>query len=189
MRYVLVSDSADVYLVIYLVSGVVLLPAWIVASRRLGKRNSWLIGMASYAVGGVGIFFLGEGDGWIYGILCFVTGMTFGPTVAIPASMQADVIDYDELLTGERREGLYMGLWAVVRKFAAAIGVGVALPILSAVGYEPNVDQTDTTKLALRVLYVGVPVICNLLAMAIAWRYPIDEEEHLRIRATIDAGR
>lgn len=189
VRYVLVSDSADVYLVVYLVSGVVLLPVWIAASRRLGKRNSWLIGMACYAAGGVGIFFLGEGDGWIYGVLCFITGMTFGPTVAIPASMQADVIDYDELLTGERREGLYMGLWAVVRKFAAAIGVGVALPILSAVGYEPNIEQTEATRLALRVLYVGVPVICNLLAMAIAWRYPIDEDEHRRIRDAIDDRR
>jgi glycoside/pentoside/hexuronide:cation symporter, GPH family len=189
VRYVLISDSADIYLVIYLVSGVACLPLWIRASRRIGKRASWLIGMGTYAVGGTIIFFLGEGDGSIYAVLCFVTGMTFGPTVAIPASMQADVIDYDELLTGQRREGLFMGIWSVVRKLAAALGVGVALPILAASGYQPNQPQGETTQFALRTLYVGVPVICNLIAMAIAWRYPIDAATHADIRAKIDAAQ
>ena len=142
VRYVLDSDRADVFLVIYLLSGIVCLPFWIWVSERLGKRNTWMIGMATYACGGIAIFFLGAGDEAIYAVLCFVTGMTFGPTVAIPSSMQADTIDYDEFLTGERREGIFVGMWSVVRKMAAAIGVGIALPLLSASGYTPNAPQS-----------------------------------------------
>ncbi|MEZ4441999.1 MAG: MFS transporter [Polyangiaceae bacterium] len=186
VRYVLESDRADLFLVIYLLSGVLCLPLWIALSRRIGKRATWLWGMAVYAVGGAAIFLLDAGDATLYGFLCFITGMTFGATVAIPSSMQADVIDYDELLSGERREGLFMGIWAVIRKLAAALGVGVALPLLALAGYLPNQPQTETTRLVLRVLYVGVPVVCNLGAMLIARRYPIDEARHREIRAAID---
>ncbi len=185
VRYVLDSDRADIFLVIYLLSGIICLPLWIWASERIGKRNTWLIGMATYTCGGIAIFFLGAGDGAIYAVLCFVTGMTFGPTVAIPSSMQADTIDYDELLTGERREGIFVGMWSVVRKMAAALGVGIALPMLSASGYTPNVPQSESTKLVLRILYVGVPIVCNVIAMAIAWRYPIDQARHKEIRDAI----
>ena len=61
----------------------------------------------------VGVFFLGPGDAAIYGILVFLSGIGFGATLAIPSAIQADVIDYDELLTGERREGQYIGLWSI----------------------------------------------------------------------------
>ena len=69
-----------------------------------------------------GVFFLGPGDAAIYGILVFLSGIGFGATLAIPSAIQADVIDYDELLTGERREGQYIGLWSISKKFAAAMG-------------------------------------------------------------------
>jgi len=189
VRYVLVSEHAEVFLVIYLLSGVLCLPVWVRFSRRFGKRLTWIVGMATYAIGAAGVLSLGAGDGTIYAVLCFITGMTFGATVAIPSSMQADVIDYDELLSGERREGLYIGMWSVSRKLAAAFGVGVALPILAASGYQPNVEQTDTTKLALRAMYAGLPILANVAAIAIAWRYPIDKKRHEQIRAKITALR
>jgi GPH family glycoside/pentoside/hexuronide:cation symporter len=189
VRYVLGSEYAEAFLVIYLLSAVICMPIWVRFSQRFGKRLTWIVGMATYCLGAAGVLSLGAGDGSIYAVLCFVTGMTFGATVAIPSSMQADVIDYDELLCGERREGLYVGMWSVGRKLAAALGVGVALPILEASGYQPNVEQGDTTKLALRVLYAGLPLLANAIAIAIAWRYPIDKQRHEQIRAEIEARR
>ena len=82
--------------------------------------------------------------------------------------MQADVIDYDELLTGRRREGLYVGLWSIAKKLAAAVGVGAALLILGTAGYAPNAAQTDRVRWSLRVLYALVPCVCNLTAVCIA---------------------
>jgi GPH family glycoside/pentoside/hexuronide:cation symporter len=103
--------------------------------------------------------------------------------------MQADVIDYDELITGERREGHYIGLWSIAKKLAAALGVGAALSILGASGYQPNTAQSETVLLTLRVLYALVPSLCNLAAIAIALAYPIDRERHLAIRAAIAERR
>ena len=121
----------------------------------------------------------------IYGILVFLSGMGFGATLAIPSAIQADVIDYDELLTGERREGQYIGLWSISKKIAAAIGIGAGLSILGLAGYKPNAEQPAEVLMTLRVLYALVPSICNIAAIAIALAYPISSQIHTDIRKAI----
>jgi len=133
----------------------------------------------------IGVFFLGPGDAAIYGILVFLSGIGFGATLAIPSAIQADVIDYDELLTGERREGQYIGLWSISKKFAAAVGVGAGLSILGLVGYTPNAEQSAQVLLALRTLYALVPSLCNVIAFFIALAYPISGSIHKDIRTAI----
>ncbi|NNL76182.1 MAG: MFS transporter, partial [Desulfobacterales bacterium] len=98
---------------------------------------------------------------------------------------QADVIDYDELLTGERREGQYIGLWSIAKKFAAAVGIGAGLSILGLVGYTPNVEQSEQVQLTLRTLYALVPSLCNIIAFVIALAYPISSSIHKDIRTAI----
>jgi glycoside/pentoside/hexuronide:cation symporter, GPH family len=186
VRYVLGAEDAELFLIVYLAAGVIALPLWVASAKRWGKRKSWMAGMALYAAGGTAILFLGAGQTTLFSVLCAVCGSTFGATVAVPASMLADTIDHDELETGEHREGLYLGIWSIARKGAAAIGVGVALPILDVVGYEPDVDQTPATKFAMTLLYAGVPVLCNLVAIALARRYPIDARRQAEIRALIE---
>jgi GPH family glycoside/pentoside/hexuronide:cation symporter len=105
--------------------------------------------------------------------------------LALPSAIQADVIDYDELLSGERREGQYIGLWSISKKFAAAVGVGAGLYILGLAGYIPNVEQSATVVLTLRVLYALVPSVCNLIAFGIALFYPISQGIHSDIRQAI----
>ena len=125
VQYVLQSDLADFFLLLYFVSGILFLPFWVYISRRTGKKAAWLTSMAINSGAFIGVFFLGPGDARIYGILVFLSGIGFGATLAIPSAIQADVIDYDELLTGERREGQYIGWWSISKKLAAAIGIGV----------------------------------------------------------------
>jgi glycoside/pentoside/hexuronide:cation symporter, GPH family len=103
--------------------------------------------------------------------------------------MQADVIDYDELLTGERREGQYIGLWSLAKKLSAALGVGLSLSILSYAGYKPNVEQTETVRITLRVLYALVPSIFNLVGLAIALFYPIGTHAHREILEAVQRRR
>ena len=109
-------------------------------------------------------------------------------TCVFPASMQADVIDHDELSTGKRREGAYFGLWSLVTKSAAAVTLFVALQILGAVGYVPNVEQTPEVMLAMRLLYSLFPGACYLVALLMFQRYPITQEVHEDIRSRLAAG-
>jgi GPH family glycoside/pentoside/hexuronide:cation symporter len=100
--------------------------------------------------------------------------------------MQADVIDYDQFLYAERREGRFIGVWSVVKKAFSALGLGLALPLLDFFGYQPGQEQSDQVNLALRVLYCLVPCVCNFAAMAIALAYPLNRERHKAILAGID---
>ena len=192
VEYVLQSKQADFFLVLYFVTGVVFLPGWIGLSRKMGKKATWIVSMVINTGAFVGVFFLGPGDASIYGALVFVSGIGFGATLALPSAMQADVIDYDELLSGTRREGQYVGLWSISKKLAAALGVGSALTILGMVGYQPGVQQTQQVQLSLRVLYALVPSLCNFIALLIATTYPISAAVHSEIKAAIaqrKAGR
>ncbi len=185
VQYVLGSKQADLFLLLYFATGILLLPAWVRLARRFGRKETWIASMAVNTGAFMGVFFLGPGDTAIYAVLVVVSGIGFGATLALPSAIQADVIDYDELKTGRRREGQYIGLWSIAKKMAAAVGVGVGLAVLGAVGYTPNAVQTDAVQLTLRVLYALVPSVCNLLAIAIAVYYPISGKIHGRIRAAI----
>lgn len=185
VEYVLQSQSADLFLMLYFVTGIIFLPGWILISRRAGKKAAWLASMLVNTGAFAGVFFLGPGDELLYGILVFLSGIGFGATLAIPSAIQADVIDYDELLTGERREGQYIGLWSISKKFAAAAGIGIGLTVLGMAGYTPNTEQPPAVVMTLRVLYALVPSLCNLVAIAIAFAYPISSRIHVDIRNAI----
>jgi GPH family glycoside/pentoside/hexuronide:cation symporter len=121
----------------------------------------------------------------VYGVLVALSGIGFGGTLALPSAIQADVIDYDELLSGERREGQYVGPWSISKKLAAAIGIGTGLSLLGMAGYTPNVDQTEGVVFMLRVLYTLIPSLCNLAGIAVALAHPINGTIHGEIRQGI----
>jgi GPH family glycoside/pentoside/hexuronide:cation symporter len=192
VQYVLQSSRADLFLLIYFASGILLLPVWIRVSKRIGKKNAWLASMAINTCAFSGVFFLGPGDEWAYAVLVAISGMGFGATLALPSAIQADVIDYDEFLTGRRQEGWYIGIWSVVKKLAAAVGVGAGLTLLGLAGYEPGKVQPPEVIQSLKVLYALVPSFCNAVAFAIALTFPISQTVHRRILegiALIKQGR
>ena len=186
VEYVLESTMADFFLLLYFVTGILFLPGWIRLSKRIGKKKAWLGAMGINTGAFIGVFFLGPGDAWVYGVLVVLSGIGFGATLAIPSAIQADVIDYDELFTGRRREGQYIGFWSIAKKLAAAVGVGAGLSVLGMAGYQPNVEQTEQVKLALRTLYALVPSLCNMLGFFIALYYPISSSIHRDIRDAVE---
>ena len=100
-------------------------------------------------------------------------------------SMQADVIDYDELHTGQRREAQFTAFWAMVpaRRDSRRC---VALAVLGMIGYVPNADQTRVL-MGIRDLYALVPATLRLRFLALL--YPLNQEVHTAIRAGIDAHK
>ena len=170
--YVIGDPNVEQYLLLYFLTGVVLLPFWVRLAKRVGKKPAWLAAAALNSLTFAGVFFLGPGDSEAYAILVIASGLGFGATLALPSAMQADVIDYEELRSGERKEGEIIGLWAVSKKLAAAFGVFLAFPILGAVGYVPNAAQPEAVVLTLKILYALVPSLFNLLGLWVAWHYP-----------------
>jgi len=184
------SPRTALYLAVYFVVGIVLLPLWIMLSRRIGKKATWLAAMAVNSGAFFFVFFLRRQDELLYGLIVATSGIGFGATLAIPSSLQADVLDYDELLSGERREGLILGVWLILRKLAPALPLAMALPFMQAHGWKAGApDQTAEAFGALKVFYVIVPTICTGIAFVIAWRYPIDRACHARIKDALAARK
>ena len=189
VEYVIGDPDVEKFLLLYFVTGVALLPLWVWAAKRIGKKWAWIAAATINAGTFAGVFFLGRGDVTAYAVLVVASGIGFGATLALPSAMQADVIDYEELRSGKRREGEIIGIWAVSKKLAAAFGVFVAFPILGVAGYVPNVEQSEPVTLALRVMYALVPSLFNLLGLVIAFAYPIDRGAHVRILRAIEEQR
>ena len=101
--------------------------------------------------------------------------------------MQGDVIDYDELRTGERKEGSYFAAWNFVYK--SAIGVMLALTgfVLELSGFVPNQPQTMTTQLWMVGLYGIFPLVCYTIGAILFSRFNLDEAAYQQIRAELDA--
>jgi GPH family glycoside/pentoside/hexuronide:cation symporter len=75
------------------------------------------------------------------------------------------------------------------KKFAAAVGIGAGLSILGLAGYTPNAEQPAAVQMTLRVLYALVPSLCNIVAIVIAFAYPISSHIHAEIREAIEQRR
>lgn len=175
------------YILVYLLVGILSLPLWVRLSHRLGKKDTWSLSLVVAVLVSGAMFALGPGRSTLFFVLLALGGVSLGGGLALPASMQADVIDQDELETGKRREGAYFGLWALVTKAAAAVTLFIALQILAWAGYVPNVEQTPQVMVTMRLLYSLFPGLCYLAALATFQRYPITQAVHQDIQTRIAA--
>ena len=171
------------FLAAYFGTGFLCLPFWVQLARRVGKRPAWLASFFMGISGGAGMFFLGPGDVLPMLLLVSWAGSSFGAGLFLGPAMQADVIDYDELYTGKRREAQYAAFWAMLPKFVAIPSAAVPIAILGAIGYVPNTVQTPQVVFAIRAIFALAPALCATLAFFIAWRFPVDERVH---RAILD---
>ena len=74
-------------------------------------------------------------------------------------------------------------------KASAAIGAGVALPIIGVAGYAVGMPAPPAAVMAIRLLYCAVPFVCYALALSVIWSYPIDESAHRSILRARDVRR
>jgi Na+/melibiose symporter-like transporter len=125
--------------------------------------------------------FVGEGDVARLGALFTLGGLAAGCGGAIGLSILADTIDYDEYLSGERKEGAY----AAAQGFAIkAANTGIILVtgfVLQLSGFAPNVEQTPTARLAISGLMAGIPFFMFLAGAVLLSRFRLDSHEHSRI--------
>jgi GPH family glycoside/pentoside/hexuronide:cation symporter len=157
----------------YVIAGVLSIPLWVRVSRSAGARDTWLAAMllASAAFGGM--LFVGTGDIALIIALLLVAGCAMGCGNVLSASIMADIIDADALVTGERREGVYSASLMFAMKIGfsfAAVASGV---VLSATGFVPNVEQSAESLLGMRILFAGLPCAGFLAGAVLFRRFPL----------------
>jgi glycoside/pentoside/hexuronide:cation symporter, GPH family len=180
-------EQAGPLLLVYFGVGIAALPAWLLVARRLGKHRVWTISMLLASSFFIWVPLLGSGDvAWFY-LITVLTGLSLGVDLALPAAMQADVIDQDTADGGGERAGLFFGLWGMATKLALALAVGISFPLLGAVGFSTAGGNTPEALLVLALAYAGLPVLFKLAAMSLIWRFPLDEGAQRALRQRIEA--
>ena len=178
-----------------LVTAVVALPFWLWLSHRLSKRSAYIIGMSFWAIVQLVIFSLHPGQVNAVLFLAIMAGLSVSTAHVLPDAIFPDVIEWDELRTRRRHEGMYYGMKNFIRKLTGAVAIFFALQVLGWFGYQSppqgaiQFNQSEVTLAAIRWLTGPVGAMLLISAIVVAWFYPLSRQRHARIRRLLQQRR
>ncbi len=134
----------------------------------------WFIGILSFV-----IISNASTPLWALIAIAAIVGVGLSGGVMIPYNMLAFVIDADEMITSERREGIYAGVMTFLRKIAQALAlflVGLALDLF---GYDAGAESVSLNFLQnMRILFVAAPIILLGIGFITSFRFRITPKNH-----------
>lgn len=166
-------------------------PLWMWLGRRLGKRTGVMLALAIFATAHLSWWFAAPGDPiWLVVARSVAMGIGGGGTFLLTQAMLPDIMEYDRHMMGERREGLFAGVFVFVEKVAGALGVAFVGFFLQLMGYVKStagtsVAQPDSAILALYICVALLPAAFCVAAAVVMTRYDLSPEKlaELRLRA------
>jgi GPH family glycoside/pentoside/hexuronide:cation symporter len=159
--------------------GMAAVPLIVKLSRRIGKRNAFLLCTLTIVLGGIAKWFCYvPGAGWWLVLPSALMGPGLVAVMVLTPSMTADICDLDAAESGQRREGMYNAVLSWSLKFALTGSILLANVVLHLVGWrtELKAAQTPETFLAMRVSFAGGTVLLALTAAWFVWRYSVTAE-------------
>ena len=185
------ESESDLVAGAVLVVGLFTLPFWEWASRHRDKRVAYVIGMVFLSV--VIITLIAVSPDWGFGVvmvLAALAGVGVAAVHVLPWSMIPDAIEWGEVQTGERHEGVLYSLVTLLRKVASSISLPLVLLVLDWSGYQSNAPvQAPRAVMAIRILMGPVPAVCLYAGIAFALVYPFGGQRHAELRATLASRR
>lgn len=170
--------------------GAISLTAWI--SSKIGKRKTFLLAM-SLAIIGYALKWVGYNPNHPYLLLIAAPFLAFhlGALFTIVPSMVADVCDFDELLTGTRREGMFSGIYWWIQKLGMAGASVLGGYLLNWTGFNIafGIGQSSRALLYMRCCDIGIPIVTTLAAIYIIVTFDISEAKAYDIRQQVERRR
>ncbi len=181
------------FFLVVTVSCVVSLPGWVWISRRVGKRNAFILGCALFVPAQLAWFWATANEpGWILFIRTVAVGFASGSLLAMSQSMLPDTIDFDRHRTGLNREGIYAGFTTTIDKLTVAAGVafvGVALAMTHYVkATTAQVVQPRSAIDGIYFCFATLPTVLMALAGLVMLAYPLTESSLNAMRGKAAGG-
>ena len=165
---------------------------WAKVSERIGKKNIYYLGTGFFVLALLGMYFVQPGQTVLIFTLAITAGIGISVGYLVPWSMVPDVVELDELETGQRREGVFYGFFVFLQKMGLALGLFVSGWVLDLSGYinatleNPDPVQPASALLAMRAVIGPVSALILLLSFIAVYFYPITRQKHAEIRAQIE---
>ncbi len=182
------QEILDTLFFVMFIIAAIFLPFWYGVSKKIGKRWTYIIGISLWAsVMLIIIFFPRDTSNLVIYILSGLAGIGVSTAHVIPWALIPECVDYDELSTGKRREGMYTGFLTFLQKLASSFAILVTGWILGISGYEAGISQSPKTLLAIRMLLGPIPGVMLTASVILAFFYPITRRRFAEIRSELDA--
>lgn len=146
-------DTGIVYVIISMVvSMAIIVPIVEKVAEKKDRRFACITFLTITIIGEIIVKLIGldatVGNFKIMTIVCAaLLGMGAGTFWTLFYSMGYDLVELDELKTGERRESIITALPQLIQKFGSAFGILMAGQLLSAYGYDSSMDTAGQESL------------------------------------------
>jgi len=182
--YLRVPEQANYFVLVAQGSAILFIPVIVIISQRLDKRRAFMLGSLTWVVVLLGISAIRADQLGLAYLLAALAGFGIATAYVVPWSMVPDVVEYDEVRSGQRREGSYYAFASFFQKLAtgaALWGMGQALALTGYITPQPSAPlpaQPEAAITAIRVFTGPIPAVLLFLAVLFAWKYPITRESH-----------
>ena len=174
---------------------ILFIPFWLWLARWRNKREAYMLGMSFWVTVQLMIFTIQPGNTVYLLTLAALAGIGVSAAYTLPDSIFADVIEWDELRTRRRQEGIFYGIRTLIRKLTGALVIFITLQLLGWSGYVSPPDgvlqfsQTDSALHMIRLLVspFGATMLCGTIILA--WLFPLSREKYARIQKLLKRRR
>jgi sugar (glycoside-pentoside-hexuronide) transporter len=175
---------------IYMILAILSVPLWVKLAQKYNKKNAFIGSLFFSTTAALMCLLIPENGTGILYIILGISGVGYGGMMTVPAAILADVVDLDELKTGERREGLYFGTWEFVRKLCSNLGKWAPMMVLGALGFISGGEvQSPEVTMGIRMMFSIGPAVVYLAAGLVMFAFSIDRKAHEQIRSQLEERR
>ena len=179
------ASSRGQFLLIYFLSAIGGIALMRLLGPHMSKHRLWCAAMLAATGAFALVPLLGEGDLIGFMAVCMVTGVALAADLALPPSIQADVVDWDRWRFRRNHPALSFAGASLVTKLALGIAVVTGPLLVSASGWTETGPVSNSVALRLAMIYAWIPCVLKIMAIAIVWNFPLDERRHDMVRSRL----
>ena len=181
------EENYDLVFGLLFVAALVSFPFWNWVASRWDKKKAVIVGMLflSTAITGMGIMQPAWGLPIVL-VFSALVGIGLGAIQVLTWAMIPDAVEWDELQTGQRHEGMFYSLVQTLRKVGSSLSLPFVLLMLEWTGYVANEStQPRSTILGIQALIGPIPAVFLVVGIFLAARYPLTRKRFDEMRAEL----
>ncbi len=127
------------------------------------------------------MFYIPNDDYWTMLMVNALASLLAGPTPALVWAMYGDVADFGEWKYKRRTTALVFSAAQFAQKLGLTIGGVLPTAVLTYVGYEANMAQSETALMGIRFIFTWLPAIFAFIAGLAFIYYPLRDSQLVQI--------